>query len=54
MRVNQIGTFLGMRAFVGPMRAAGRGSIVNVSSVRGLSGADGLLAYVATKFAVGG
>ncbi len=36
------------------MRAAGGGSIVNVSSVRGLSGADGLLAYAATKFAVRG
>ncbi|HKA03595.1 MAG TPA: SDR family oxidoreductase, partial [Acidimicrobiales bacterium] len=37
-----------------PMGRAGGGSIVNVSSVRGLSGATGLLAYTATKFAVRG
>jgi 3alpha(or 20beta)-hydroxysteroid dehydrogenase len=54
VRVNQIGVFLGMQAVVDPMRRAGRGSIVNVSSVRGLSGATGLLAYTATKFAVRG
>ena len=54
VQVNQIGPFLGMRAVVAPMRLAGGGSIVNVSSVRGLTGANGLLAYTATKFAVRG
>jgi 3alpha(or 20beta)-hydroxysteroid dehydrogenase len=54
VRVNQIGVFLGMRAVIEPMRRAGGGSIVNVSSVRGISGATGLLAYTATKFAVRG
>jgi 3alpha(or 20beta)-hydroxysteroid dehydrogenase len=54
VRVNQIGVFLGMRAVIEPMRRAGGGSIVNVSSVRGISGATRLLAYTATKFAVRG
>ena len=34
-RINQRGTFLGMQAVLDPMRAAGRGSIINVSSVAG-------------------
>lgn len=54
VRVNQTGTFLGMRAMAGPMKMGGGGSIINTSSVRGLQGADGLLAYAATKFAVRG
>jgi 3alpha(or 20beta)-hydroxysteroid dehydrogenase len=52
--VNQVGTFLGMRTAVGPMRAAGGGSIVNVSSVDGIVGMNGVAAYAATKFAVRG
>ncbi|MEX2459678.1 MAG: SDR family NAD(P)-dependent oxidoreductase, partial [Actinomycetota bacterium] len=31
--VNQVGTFLGMRAAVEPMKRAGGGSIVNISSI---------------------
>ena len=54
VRVNQTGPFLGMQAVVPAMKAAGGGSIINVSSVRGLSGANGLLAYTATKFALRG
>jgi 3alpha(or 20beta)-hydroxysteroid dehydrogenase len=54
VRVNQIGTFLGMRAMAGPMKASGGGSIINTSSVRGIQGANGLLGYAATKFAVRG
>lgn len=54
VRVNQTGPFLGMQAVVPAMTSAGRGSIINVSSVRGLSGANGLLAYTATKFALRG
>jgi NAD(P)-dependent dehydrogenase (short-subunit alcohol dehydrogenase family) len=33
VRVNQIGTFLGIKAVIGPMKQAGAGAIVNVSSV---------------------
>jgi 3alpha(or 20beta)-hydroxysteroid dehydrogenase len=52
--VNQIGPFLGMQA-VSPVMAERRGgSIINVSSVRGIAAARGLLAYVATKFAARG
>lgn len=53
-RVNQLGTFLGIRSAVAPMRAAGRGSIVNVSSIDGLAGKNGVAAYAATKWAVRG
>ena len=34
--VNQIGTFLGIRAAIEPMKRAGGGSIINVSSIDGL------------------
>lgn len=53
MRVNQVGTFLGIKTAV-PHLAARGGSIINMSSVRGISGADGLGAYAASKFAVRG
>ena len=34
-RVNELGTFLGIRAAIEPMRAGGGGSIVNISSIDG-------------------
>lgn len=52
--VNLTGTFLGCRAVVPAMKAAGRGSIVNVSSVEGLRGSVHLHGYTASKFAVRG
>lgn len=54
MRVNHTGTFLGIKAVAPVMRRQGGGSIVNVSSVRGLSGANRLGAYASSKFAVRG
>jgi 3alpha(or 20beta)-hydroxysteroid dehydrogenase len=54
VNVNQVGTFLGMRAVVKPMREAGGGSIVNISSNAGLEGVEGVGAYVASKWAVRG
>jgi 3alpha(or 20beta)-hydroxysteroid dehydrogenase len=54
VRVNQIGPFLGMRAVAPAMKQAGRGSIVNVSSVDGLSAKPGIVAYAATKWALRG
>jgi 3alpha(or 20beta)-hydroxysteroid dehydrogenase len=54
MAVNQIGPFLGMRAAAPAMRAAGGGSIVNVSSTAGIVGFTGFFAYTAAKFAVRG
>jgi len=52
--VNQTGVFLGMRAAIPALEAAGGGSIVNVSSIDGLIGMDLVFAYVASKFAVRG
>jgi len=54
VRINQIGTFLGMKTAVPAMRRAGGGSIVNISSVEGLGGMPMLTAYAATKFAIRG
>ena len=53
-RVNQLGVFLGMQAAAPAMRARGGGSIVNISSIAGLRGFPGALAYVGTKWAVRG
>jgi 3alpha(or 20beta)-hydroxysteroid dehydrogenase len=53
-RVNQFGTFLGIRSAVAPMKAAGSGSIINISSIDGLHSAAGLSAYSSTKWAVRG
>jgi cyclopentanol dehydrogenase len=50
--VNQRGVWYGMRAVIPSMRSAGGGSIVNVSSINGLVGADGHVAYQASKGAV--
>lgn len=52
--VNLTGTFLGMQAAVKPMKAARGGSIVNISSIEGITGSAGLHGYVASKFAVRG
>lgn len=54
IRVNQVGTFLGMRAVVEAMEDAGGGSIVNSSSTEGLGGMAMLLSYGASKFAIRG
>lgn len=54
VRVNQVGTFLGMKAVAPVMKRAGRGSIVNVSSIDGMSAKTGLVAYSASKWAVRG
>lgn len=52
--VNQIGPFLGMRAVFGAMKTAGRGSIVNVSSVDGVTSQNGVAAYASTKWGLRG
>ena len=54
VRVNQLGTFLGIRSVGDAMKTAGGGSIVNVSSVDGLRGQNGVVAYASTKWAVRG
>jgi len=52
--VNAVGCWLGMKSAIGPMKAAGGGSIVNISSIEGLTGAAECSAYAASKFAVRG
>src|SRR4051794_12480979 len=52
--INQVGTFLGMKAVTETMIGQGAGSIVNISSVAGLQGSAGTIAYTASKFAVRG
>ena len=52
--INQIGVFLGMRAVASHMAARATGSIINISSVAGLQGSAGTIAYTASKFAVRG
>lgn len=54
LNVNLVGEFLGVKA-VGPgMVARGKGAIVNISSVDGMKGANGLGAYCSSKWGVRG
>lgn len=54
--INQHSVFLGMKAVLPSMLKAGKGSIVNISSIAGIAANYGFpsLAYVASKFAVRG
>lgn len=54
--INQLGTYLGMKAVLPSMIASGGGSIVNISSIAGMFAVYGSpnLSYVASKFAVRG
>jgi 3alpha(or 20beta)-hydroxysteroid dehydrogenase len=54
LAVNLTGTFLGIRACIPALRAAGGGSIINISSAAGLEGFAGHAAYGSTKWAVRG
>lgn len=54
LEVNLIGQWLGVKSVIEAMRAAGGGSIINVSSTEGFIGASGLAAYSASKFGVRG
>ena len=53
-RINQLGTFLGMRAVVAAFERTGGGVIVNMSSTVGLRSAPNAIAYTASKWAVRG
>ena len=54
MDINVTGVFLGMKAVAPHMVGRGKGSIINISSVAGLDGTPGFLAYGASKWAVRG
>jgi 3alpha(or 20beta)-hydroxysteroid dehydrogenase len=53
-KINQMGVYLGMQITAPSMMKAKSGSIINISSIAGLGGSAGLMAYTATKFAVRG
>jgi NAD(P)-dependent dehydrogenase (short-subunit alcohol dehydrogenase family) len=52
LAVNVTGVLLGMQAAIPALQERGGGSIVNISSVFGLAGASGYVAYCASKAAV--
>jgi short-subunit dehydrogenase len=52
LAVNVTGVPLGMQAVIPALRARGGGSIVNISSILGLAGASGYMAYCASKAAL--
>lgn len=54
VEINQLGTFLGMKAVLPVMVASGGGSIVNISSTNALRGYGGTVAYTASKWAIRG
>ncbi len=53
-KIDELGVFLGMKYCSHSMKKAGKGSIVNVSSVDGLVSAATAIAYSASKHAVTG
>lgn len=52
LAVNTTGPLLGMQAAVPLMRRSGGGSIINVASIFGVNGAEGYIAYTASKGAL--
>jgi 3alpha(or 20beta)-hydroxysteroid dehydrogenase len=52
MAVNVTGTLLGIQAAIPLMRQTGGGSIVNISSIFGVNGSEGYIAYTASKGAI--
>lgn len=52
VNINQVSVFLGMKYVVPSMKKTDNGSIINVSSINGLTG--GVIGYTDTKFAVRG
>jgi 3alpha(or 20beta)-hydroxysteroid dehydrogenase len=52
--VNLLGTFIGLKIIGGAMVRESRGSIINISSVDGLRGANGYAAYSTSKWGVRG
>ena len=52
LAINQTGVWLGMKTAVPALRDSGNGVVVNISSLYGLIGSPGSIAYHATKGAV--
>jgi 3-oxoacyl-[acyl-carrier protein] reductase len=51
-RVNVVGAYQMARAVAGPMKTAGRGAIVNISSLAGIKGTGSSMAYATSKAAL--
>jgi 3alpha(or 20beta)-hydroxysteroid dehydrogenase len=54
LHTNLLGAWLGIRAAVPALRAAGGGAIVNTSSIAGMQGSPGMAAYSSSKFGLRG
>jgi 3alpha(or 20beta)-hydroxysteroid dehydrogenase len=54
LRINLFGVFLGLQAVIEPMKAAGGGSVVNISSAAGLTALPLTSGYGASKWGVRG
>jgi 3alpha(or 20beta)-hydroxysteroid dehydrogenase len=54
LRINLIGSWLGMKTVAPVMEAQGKGAIVNVCSTSALQGFNGLGAYLSSKWALRG
>jgi 3alpha(or 20beta)-hydroxysteroid dehydrogenase len=54
LRINVIGTWLGIKKAIAPLRSRGGGAIVNVSSIAGMKGLPGFGSYGSSKWAVRG
>ena len=52
LHINYFGAFLGIKAVVPHMKKERKGSIINISSIAGLKGFEGLTAYCSSKFAI--
>lgn len=52
VNINQLGVLLGMKSVIPAMRRSGGGSIINIASIYGISGAGLSTAYQSTKGAV--
>ena len=54
LRINVVGTWLGIKSVIAPLRERGGGAIVNVSSIAGMKGLPGFSSYGSSKWAVRG
>ena len=54
LRINVVGTWLGIKNVIAPMRDRGGGAIVNISSIAGMKGLPGFSSYGSSKWAVRG
>lgn len=54
LNINLVGAYNGIRAVIEPMKKAGSGSIINISSIDGLQAKNSLSAYASSKWGLRG